>query len=394
MESKFCTNCGNPLKEGAAFCVSCGTAINRPQPEISEPQQPTEQPIEQPVPAPEQPVEQPAPQPAPVPEQPAPEPVKPAPKAKTKAEKKAEKKAAKKAAKKKKASKAAMPICFALFALVCSLNVFLGMRQATTPKMGTQLAMTVFQNLDLTEMRASNLVADDDYEGSVADWIVERANEEGNGNQEFEKEDFEAYLAESGMIKKLTERTGSLVANIRADAEVEELTTDDLRKMLEDDRATVKKHLHFSLNENDINKIVSELEKSKVMELTNPGMLREQAPGLYYAIQYGLSDWVLIGLVALIALCALALFLATRRKLRSFLGRLGITMAIAGGVSIGGSVLLTNLGDWLFDSLGSLGFLGSMVSGAANNFLVPGIGMVALGVAMLCIRVFVKKENA
>ena len=196
------------------------------------------------------------------------------------------------------------------------------------------------------------------------------------------------------MIKKLTERTGSLVANIRADAEVEELTTDDLRKMLEDDRATVKKHLHFSLNENDINKIVSELEKSKVMELTNPGMLREQAPGLYYAIQYGLSDWVLIGLVALIALCALALFLATRRKLRSFLGRLGITMAIAGGVSVGCAVLLTSLGDWLFDSLGSLGFLGSIVSAAANNFMLPGFGIVALGIALLCVRSFMKKEDA
>ena len=394
MESKFCTNCGKPLKEGAAFCVFCGTAIKRPQPEISEPQQPTEQPIEQPAPAPEQPVEQPAPQPAPAPEQPAPEPVKPEPKAKTKAEKKAEKKAAKKAAKKKKASKTAMPICFALFVLLCSLNVFLGIRQATTAEKGAQLAMSVFQKMDLTEIKAANVVADDDYEGSVADWIVERAMEESSDKDQFDQKDFEAYLAESDMIKRLTEHTGSLISNIRNDTDVDELTTKDVRKMLEDDRAMIKKHLHFNINENDINKIVAELEKTNALDFTNPGTLREKAPGLYYAIQYGLSDWVLIGLVALIALCALALFLATRRKLRSFFGRTGITMAIAGGVSVGCAVLLTSLGDWLFDSLGSLGFLGSIVSAAANNFMLPGFGIVALGIALLCVRSFMKKEDA
>lgn len=25
--SKFCTNCGSPLKKGAKFCAQCGTAI-------------------------------------------------------------------------------------------------------------------------------------------------------------------------------------------------------------------------------------------------------------------------------------------------------------------------------------------------------------------------------
>ena len=218
--------------------------------------------------------------------------------------------------------------------------------------------------------------------------------EESKDKEQFDEEDFANYLEESEMIKTLTQHTGSLIYNIRTGAETEELTTDDVRQMLEDDRAMIKKHLNFEINENDIEKIVFELEKTKALEFTNPGVLRDKAPGLYYTIQYGLSDWILIGLLVLIALCVLALFLATRGKLRSFLGRTGLTVAIAGGASIGGAMLLSSFGDWLFESLGSLNFLGSIVSGAASNFLVPGFGIVALGIAMLCVRSFMKKEDA
>ena len=362
MEKKFCTNCGSPLKEDAAFCVSCGTAVSRPQPEIPESQKPLEQP--------EQPVVQPAPEPA-----------------KPEKKKKSEKK-------KKKASKTALPICIALFVLVCSVNGFLGVRQATSAKNGEKLAMAMFQQIDLTGIKAANVVAEDDYDGSVADWIVDRAMEESKDKEQFDEEDFANYLEESEMIKTLTQHTGSLIYNIRTGAETEELTTDDVRQMLEDDRAMIKKHLNFEINENDIEKIVFELEKTKALEFTNPGVLRDKAPGLYYTIQYGLSDWILIGLLVLIALCVLALFLATRGKLRSFLGRTGLTVAIAGGASIGGAMLLSSFGDWLFESLGSLNFLGSIVSGAASNFLVPGFGIVALGIAMLCVRSFMKKEDA
>ena len=391
MEQKFCTKCGNPIVKGGAFCTSCGAAL---------PKQPVQTSLYTPQPQPEQPQsvqpqpEQPQPvQPQPVQPQPVqPQPVQPQP---VQSQPSAAPAAPKKPAKRKAgALLVSIYLCVTIFVLASCLNVVMGLRRVTTAEKGTELAMSAFRGIDLTEVKAAKVVADDDYKGSVADWIVERAMEESADKDQFDKKDFENYLAESKMIKSLTEHTGSLVWDIRNGVEGEELTTDDMRKMLENDKKMIKKHLNFNINEKDIDKIITELERTKALDYTNPGTLQRKAPALYYTIQYGLSDMVVMGLAALLAVCALLLFLVNRGRLRTFFGDMGVTLIFAGGACVCCSLALVAFGGWLFDSFKKLSFFGGAVSFVASNSMLPAMITLALGVGLLVAKLFIKKERA
>lgn len=441
MKAKFCTNCGKTVREGARFCSGCGSPVRELPDEVPVT---TETPQEESVPAaaevilpepvveevvPEPVAEEPAPEPVaeeaipePVTQEPAPEPVaepvpevvvppvpepvqpaaeelakepiaqptpavQPAPQAPVKPQKPA------KPPYKRKAGTVIVSIllCILVFLFATVLTVLLSLREATTKESGTQLVSDMFQSVDVTQIPAASLVADADYEGSLADWIVEKAKEQNKGVEQFDQGDFEDYLAESAMVQQLSEQMGSLVWNVRQDDRGEELKAEDIRTLLENDRELIQKHLHFNISEKDIDKVVAEMENAKVLDYMSVRTLRREASGVFYATQYGLSLWVLIVIAVLTVGAMLLVCMANRWKFIPISNDLGVTLTLSGSLILLPSLVLMGFGGLLFQSLEGLSFIGSVISGLMGNFLIPSLIVFATGVVLLIAKTIGKK---
>lgn len=416
--ARFCTSCGKPVAEGALFCGACGAAVEAPQeatqptPVIAEaplteqvPVEAVQTPEAEPeVPAQEVPVqEEPAPEEAPVQEeasreepvqqvpmqqqqmqyQPAP-PAEPAPK------------------KEKKASGKrgggiiclSVLLCIFLFIFATAFVLLLGLRASTSEESGTALVKEMVSSVDIREIPAANVVADKNYEGSVADWIVEKAKAESNGKEQFDERDFEKYVEESKMMQEISEHFGSLVWNIREGEDGDELTTKDIRKLLENDRKTIKKHLNFNITDKDIDKVIAEVEKSKVLEYTSSDFIRENAGGVYYAVQYTLSPLTLVVVIGLLLLSVLLICLVNRWRILPIFNDVGVTFLVFGIIFGGATFFMMWMSDLLFSGLGNFAFIGSGIAGAMTSFMIPSVIILVVGIGLLIAKKFIKKAQA
>jgi len=304
----------------------------------------------------------------------------------------APKKAAKASAKRKGGVVAgSVLLCILVFFFASAFTLLLGFRAATTQDSGAELVKEMFHAVDITEIPAASLVADKDYEGSVADWIVEKAKAENNGKEQFDERDFEKYVEESKLVRELSEHFGSVIWNVREGEDSEELDTDDIRKLLEDDRKMIKKHLNFNITDKDIDKVVAEVEKAKMLEYTSTEFLRDKASGVYYTVQYGLSDVTLLVAAVLLLVSVLLVFLVNGWKLPPVFGDLGITFTVFGILFAGATLGIKALGGMLFQNLGNFSFIGGGISSVMECFLIPEFVILAVGVALLIVKPIVKK---
>ena len=426
MAAKFCTQCGKPLEEDALFCSACGTAVKvfrqvtQPaehprteqtslaaepavliQPPVAEPEAPArEEPAQEEiaqeevaqedaapeVPAQQIPVQQIPAQQIPVQQIPAQQQY--APPAETAAKKKAPGK------RKSGTVVGSVLLCILVFVFLTAFVLLLGLRASTTQDSGAALVKEMISNVDVREIPAANLVADKNYEGSLADWIVEKARAESNGKEQFDERDFEKYVEESKLVKELSEHLGSLVWNIREGEDGEELTTKDIRRLLESDRKAIKKHLNFNITDKDIDKVIAEVEKSKALEYTSTDFVRENAGGVYYAVQYTLSPVTFVGAILLLLLGLFLVCLVNRWKLLPIFHDLGITLVVFGAVFGAAAFVMGWMSDLIFKDLGSLAFIGGGVAGMMNSFLIPSAVILAVGIGLLIAKSVIKKTQA
>lgn len=417
MEKKFCTNCGAEIAESSAFCGACGTAVKIPQQEprpeddillkivppvleqgdLQIPEGTSEIPIQE-TPVYQEPVqEEPAYQEqmqqtslhqGPVWQEPVQQaavqyaaPVAPAPKKTVKVYPK------------RKAGTVfgSVMLCILVFIFAAAFTLIVGFRAATTQDSGEELVKEMIQAVDITEIPAASLVAEKDYEGSVADWIVEKAKAENNGKEQFDERDFEKYVEESKLVQELSEHFGSIVWNVREGEDSEKLNTDDIRKLLEDDRKMIKKHLNFNITDKDINKVVAEVERAKVLEYTSTEFLQDKAGSVYYSVQYGLSEVTLLAVAALLLVSILLVFLVNGWKLPPIFGDLGITFTVFGILFAGVTLGIKALGGMLFQKLGNFSFIGGGISNMMDCFLLPSFVILAVGIVLLIVKSLVKK---
>lgn len=391
MEMKFCTKCGTPLKAGARFCAACGNKIPvaAEQPKAAE----APQVIEQPVAVEEvKPVRQPvvaeapksAPQPVQKPVQPAKAPVQKQPKAPKKSKLSLSKRSG-------GTVMLATLVCVFVFLFSILLTAVVGLRNATTRASGKELAKTIIENVDITEVPAASLIADEDYEGSVADWIVEQAQAQSNIKEQFNKSDLADYLEDSEMVKQLSERIGALIWNIREDNRDKILDADELRELLEQDRRTIREHLNFELSDRDINNIINEMEEAEVFDYLNVRQLRREVPGAVYAVQYGLSIWAVLIVAALVVGFIVLLCLVNRWNILAILKDLGITLTVSGALLTIPTLFLVLFSGLVFQGAELVIAIDEIISSLAGYLLVPAAIMLAVGIVFTVVRALLKK---
>lgn len=348
MEMKFCPKCGNAINPGATFCTSCGTSIadiQQAAPFV------VTAPVGSPVAAP-----------------------------------------AKTSEKRSGGVKTlSVLLCICLFTLASFFVALVGLRAATTEERGTEIVKSVVGNMDVRKIPAANLVADEDYDGSVADWIVEKAKAESNGKEDFDERDFEKYLEESRVVKQMTKRIGSLVWDIRSGYSSNEMDEKEFRELLESDREIIKKHLHFNISDKDIDQIVNEVEKSNVLDYMSADRLQEEASGLFGFVRFALSPallWIVIGLMVL---CLVLLALVNRWNLVYACGDSGITLTIAGALMLVSILSSMSMGGSTLKSIELTTLIQNCVSYLMKGYLAPCIGILVVGVALIVAKILLQK---
>jgi len=401
MEMKFCTKCGKPLKPGVRFCAACGNKIVQPAEEVHsapvEAPKPPQQPVaveapknvEQPVIAEEPKIVQ---QPVQKPVQPAKAPAQKPAKAPVQKQPKAPKKSKLSLSRRSGGTLVlATLVCVFVFLFSIVLTGVIGLRNATTKESGKALAKTIIENVDITEVPAASLVADEDYEGSVADWIVEQAQAQSNIKEQFNKSDLADYLEDSEMVKQLSERIGALIWNIREDNRDKILDADELRELLEQDRRTIREHLNFELSDRDINNIINEMEEAEVFDYLNVRQLRREVPGAVYAVQYGLSIWAVLIVAALVVGFIVLLCLVNRWNILAILKDLGITLTVSGALLTIPTLFLVLFSGLVFQGAELVIAIDEIISSLAGYLLVPAAIMLAVGIVFTVVRALLKK---
>ena len=422
MAVHFCPKCGGKLPENAKFCGKCGTPISqapvvRPEPIAAaepEPVIPVQpEPIAAAEPEPVVPV-QPEPiataEPEPVvPVQPEPiaaaepEPVvpvtpvqpelKPAP-----APVAVEEPAPQPAKGKKPAKKYALPrrgagrtilavlLCILIFIFSFVAIMLSELRVASSGSTLANSLSSAMKDIDLKNVSASTLIAGEtDPDKTLSDWVVEQINDNYSDRIEISGKDLDTFMDQSTIGPFLYEKLGACTNDIFTGSGESGITTQELEDLLKENAPLVEEVFDLELSDADIERIAANVEESGTLNYFSAQSLKQEAAPVYYAIQIGLSWWV-IGFVVFLALVfVLLLALVNKQALRTC-GDVGITLTVAGSI-----LALVGLASKVLPVISAeLGIFGTVAGVLLFGGIIPALAALSAGIVLILVMVIGK----
>lgn len=386
----FCTRCGGKVNKMTGCCSACGTSFADKTP-ASEPVVPAPvpepvpeivaEPISEPVPdiIPE-PVAEPAPQPtaepapAPVPVRPAPAPVQKQPAVKPAVAPKAPK------VKKKSAGIIILTIFISilLFAVTfVTLDLF-AVRATVSDEDNIEVLMDDAEVSDVLSLMG------DEYEDSFYETLCEFIKEETGA--EVTKRNLEKLVKESSLKSYLSGKMSVYIDDVLYNDNEFEITQKEVRKLLNKNSDVIEEELGAEVSEEVLDAVANWIVNEDIVEQYTPSGLKRNIPGVYYAMNVGLSP---VSLIVLCILILLLLFVIIRWNVSGGVLASGIVMTIVGGLHFAVSVMalwMPGIGEDLFDNP-IFGSAFNLYFG--SNILLFGIVM-GVGVLALIVRGIVK----
>lgn len=375
MKARFCHLCGTALKEGARFCHGCGGAVAVPEDAAPVPAPapvptPVPTPIAEPVPepAPEpvvEPVPEPAPEPVPVavPVTPAAPPVKPK-KAKTGPVRRT----------------AGISVLCVLICLCSLLTVTLLTVQNFASHEGLQTSLeNVLMNVDLTDVPASDFVADADSDESMAAYIAREIEKSYVIEVDVDEDDVQDFLEDSTFIPFIAREISGLADDVRSDSRGAGITEKEISKLMWDNQRQIEKLVGVKLTQKDVDNVVQKLDQEGVLKDLRARSIKSDAPGAYFGLQVLLSEVTVIVLLVLILGMAVLITKGYGWNVCRSCGSVGVALMVGGGIFLllsGAAFVLTLVWNSIISYLIQMILNGSLISSAA--FFVLGIGLVVV----------------
>lgn len=283
----------------------------------------------------------------------------------------------------KKVAARRTPAVTILCVLLCLISVLtitlLAVRNITSEEQLKASVERVLEEVDLTEMPASDLIADADSDESVAAYIAREIKRNYVVDVDIEEEDVQKFLEDSTVVDFLAEKLSSTADNIRYDSLRATITKDDVEDLMWDNKKQIEKLVGVELKQADVDSVLDNLEREGVFENLETVNIKEFEPAAYAGVQVLLSNVTLIVMFALILLLCVLIVLCYKWNVCRSCGSVGVTLMVSGGIFLllcGASYVLTMAWSSMISYLIRMAVNSSLIS--AVIFFVVGAIMVAV----------------
>ncbi len=430
MANRFCYNCGAPLQEGAKFCISCGTPVLPAEPPVAaepevvpvtpvavEPEAPVtevldavqeEAPLEpEAAPAVEETVslvdetavilEEPAPvveEPAPayIPPEPAYIPPEPAAPVATAAAPKKIKGYRKRGAWR---TVAAIPLCILIFIFSFASLLVWDVNQIFQGEQLAEVITDTIDNMDLTEIKAVDVVGDkmdiENKDDSIIEWAIAEIAETSEGTIDVTEKDVRKFLKESTIYPFITEVLNAYTDEFFKNGDEASVSKKELTKLFEENAELAEEIFGVKVGDKEIEYFVNSLEESGVLETLEPGGMKHALGGVYDAFQY--VQYLIVALIVFLLLTALFIFLLAlnNRNILRTCGDVGILLTIIGvmmtAVALAGNLIASLIPG---ESI-ALTLVTTLLDSFLMSTLIPALAVLGLGVVLIVAQIVGKK---
>ena len=267
--------------------------------------------------------------------------------------------------------------------LLCLISVLtitlLAVRNITSEEQLKASVERVLEEVDLTEMPASDLIANADSDESVAAYIAREIKRNYVVDVDIEEEDVQKFLEDSTIVDFLAEKLSGTADNIRYDSLRASITKDDIEDLMWDNQKQIEKLVGVELKQADVDSVLNNLESEGVFEDLKTVNIKEFEPAAYTGVQVLLSNVTLIVMFALILVLCVLIVLCYKWNVCRSCGSVGVTLMVSGGIFLllcGASYVLTMAWNSMISYLIRMAVNSSLIS--AVIFFVVGAIMVVV----------------